>query len=49
MGTNDMIADFYTNLLQRDLFRKMRDKIMGITLILMIYNICADIAGVYWD
>ena len=33
MGTNDMIADFYTKPLQGDLFRKMRDKIMGITLI----------------
>jgi hypothetical protein len=33
MGTDDMIADFYTKPLQGDLFRKMRDKIMGITLI----------------
>ena len=34
MGTNDMIADFYTKSpLQGDLFHKMRDKIMGITLI----------------
>ena len=33
MGTDDMIADFYTKPLQGDLFRKMRDNIMGITLI----------------
>ena len=31
MGTDDMITDFYTKPLQGDLFRKMRDKIMGMT------------------
>jgi hypothetical protein len=33
-GTNDMLADFYTKPLQGDLFRNMRDKIMGATIIL---------------
>ena len=31
MGTKDMIADFYTKPLQGELFKYMRDKIMGIT------------------
>jgi hypothetical protein len=31
MGTKDMIADFYTKPLQGDVFRIMRDKIMGVT------------------
>ena len=34
MGTNDMVADFYTKPLQGELFRTMRDKIMGITTII---------------
>ena len=31
VGTKSMIADFYTKPLQGDLFRGMRDKIMGVT------------------
>jgi hypothetical protein len=34
MGTNDMVADFYTKPLQGELFRTMRDKIMGVTTIM---------------
>jgi len=31
MGTKAMIADYYTKPLQGELFRGMRDKIMGVT------------------
>jgi len=31
IGTKDMIVDFYTKPLQGELFKYMRDKIMGIT------------------
>ena len=30
-GTTDMLADFFTKPLQGELFRKMRDRIMGVT------------------
>ena len=50
MGTKAMIADYYTKLLQRELFRGMRDKIMRV---IFFYgepiNIYAQIVGVCWD